>query len=145
MRTAYRTAHLMLRTYWFVRRPRTNGSLAALWHDGKILLIKNSYRRQHSLPGGYVRPGEDPAEAASREVREEIRIEVPSTKFDLAYHGTKTFESRRDTLDIYEAELDEAPAFRIDNIEVIWAGWRTPAEARRMNIVPHLQDYLEDR
>jgi len=145
MRTAYRAAHLLLRSYWFVRRPRTNGALAALWHDGKILLIKNSYRRQHSLPGGYVRPGEDPAEAASREVREEIRIDVPPSRFELAYHGTKSFESRRDTLDIYEAELDEVPGFRIDNVEVIWAGWRTPAEARRMDIVPHLQDYLEGR
>ncbi len=145
MRTAYRCAHLMLRSYWFVRRPRTNGALAALWLDGKILLVKNSYRRQHSLPGGYVRPGEDPRQAASREVHEEIRIHVPPEKFDLAYHGTRPFEFRSDTLDIYEAELDAEPDLRIDQVEVVWAGFKTPDEARAMNIVPHLREYLEGR
>lgn len=145
MRTAYRCAHLMLRSYWFVRRPRTNGALAALWLDGKILLVKNSYRRQHSLPGGYVRPGEDPRQAASREVHEEIRVHVPPESFDLAYHGTRPFEFRSDTLDIYEAELDAAPDLRIDQVEVVWAGFKTPDEARAMNIVPHLREYLEGR
>ncbi len=145
MRTAYRCAHAMLRSYWFVRRPRTNGALAALWHDGRILLVKNSYRRQYSLPGGYVRPGEDPREAASREVHEEIRIRVDPRKFDLAYHGTRPFEFRSDTLDIYEAELDAEPPFEIDRVEVVWAGWKSPAEARAMTIVPHLREYLEGR
>ena len=145
MRTAYRAAHLMLRSYWFVRRPRTNGALAALWHDGRILLVKNSYRRQLSLPGGYVRPGEDPRRAASREVHEEIRIHVPPERFDIAYHGTRPFEFRSDTLDIYEAEPDREPDYRIDRVEVVWAGFKTPAEARAMDVVPHLREYLEGR
>ncbi|MCB9593651.1 MAG: NUDIX hydrolase [Sandaracinaceae bacterium] len=145
MRTAYKCAHLMLRSYWFVRRPRTNGALGALWLDGKILLVKNSYRRQYSLPGGYVRPGEDPREAVRREIMEEIRIEVPPASFELAYHGTRPFEFRADTLDIYEAELDAAPPIRIDEVEVVWAGFKTPAEARAMRIVPHLAEYLEGR
>ena len=145
MRTAYRCAHLMLRSYWFVRRPSTSGALAAIWHEGRILLVKNSYRRQYSLPGGYVRPGEDPRAAASREVREEIRIDIPHHTFELAYHGTKPFEYRSDTLDIYETAVEVPPAFRIDNVEVVWAGFKTPAEARAMNIVPHLSDYLERR
>ena len=143
LRVAYRCAHLALRSYWFVRRPATSGALAALWHDGRILLVKNSYRRQYSLPGGYVRPGEDPRDAASREVREEIRVDVAPHTFELAYHGTKPFEYRKDTLDIYEAQLDAPPAHRIDNVEVVWAGLKTPGEARAMDIVPHLSDYLE--
>ena len=132
----YRVAHFLLRSYWFVRRPSTSGALCALWHDGKILLVKNSYRVPHTLPGGYVRPREDPRVAAARELREEVGVRIDPERLEHVYHGEKRFEFRSDTLDIYEAELDEAPKLRIDNIEVVWAGFKTPAEARAMQIVP---------
>ena len=142
-RTGYRIAHALLRSYWFVRRPRTNGSLTAIWKDGKILLVKTAYRRQHQLPGGYVRPGEDPRYAASRELREELNLHVSPDDLELAYHGTLTFEHRRDTLDIYECHVTEEPDIQVDDREVIWAGFIAPAEAMRMDIVPHLREYLE--
>jgi ADP-ribose pyrophosphatase YjhB (NUDIX family) len=145
IRLAFRTAHLMLRSYWFVRRPHTSGALAALWHGDTILLVKNSYRRQYTLPGGYVRPGEDPRAAASRELFEEVSLRVPPAHFQHVYHGTKDFEFRHDTLDIYEASVDHVPALDVDNREVVWAGFKTVAEARALPIVPHLVEYLEDR
>lgn len=145
IRVAYRCAHALLRSYWFFRRPRTSGALAAIWLDGEVLLVKSSYRRQYSLPGGYVRPGEDPRRAASREVREELNLHVKPEAFDLAYHGTKRFEHRSDTLDIYECEVEDAPPIQVDDREVVWAGFVSPEQARRMDIVPHLRDYLEDR
>lgn len=145
IRTAFRAAHLMLRSYWFVRRPYTSGALAAVWYEGKILMVKNSYRKQYTLPGGYVRPGEDPRAAASRELREEVGMRVPFERFVHAWHGTKSFEFRRDTLDIYETTLDEMPAIEIDRREIVWAGFKSIDEARSMRIVPHLAEYLEDR
>ncbi|HBQ12430.1 MAG TPA: NUDIX hydrolase [Myxococcales bacterium] len=145
IRTAYRVAHAMLRSYWFVRRPHTSGALVALWHDGKVLLVKSSYRRQYTLPGGYVRPGEAPRDAAARELREEVGLDVASEALELGYHGTKTFEHRQDTLDIYELEVEAPPEHQVDRREVIWAGFVTPEQARGMDIVPHLAEYLEDR
>lgn len=135
----------MLRSYWFVRRPRTFGALAAVWHGNRLLLVKNSYRRHYTLPGGYVRPGEDPREAARRELHEEVRIALPSDRFELAYHGTRDFEFRCDTLDIYEAELETEPAVRVDGREVVWSGFLTPEDVRALPIVPHLAEYLESR
>jgi 8-oxo-dGTP diphosphatase len=47
--------------------------------DGKILLIKRKFepnKGRWSLPGGLMEVGEDPEEAARREVREELGIEV---------------------------------------------------------------------
>ena len=47
--------------------------------DGAILLIKRKFepnRGRWSLPGGLLEVGEDPAEAAKREVREELGLEV---------------------------------------------------------------------
>jgi len=62
-----------------------------------------------------------------------------------AYHGTHLFEHRKDTLDIYELELDDAPNVRVDDREVVRAEFHTPDEALNMNIVPHLDEYLARR
>jgi 8-oxo-dGTP pyrophosphatase MutT (NUDIX family) len=42
--------------------------------DGRIALVRNRWSDGWILPGGGVEPGEDPAEAASREVREETGL-----------------------------------------------------------------------
>lgn len=145
VRAAYKVAHRLLRAYWFVRRPETRGALAAVWHAGEILLVKNSYRRQYTLPGGYVRPDETPAQAASRELREEIGVDILPDRFNPAYSGVHPFENRRDYLDIVAATLDERPALRIDQREVVWAGFVDPSAALDMDIVPHLREYLQAR
>lgn len=144
IRVALRVAHRILRSYWFVRRPHTSGALAALWHQGSLLLVKNSYRRHYTLPGGYVRPGEDPKAAASRELFEEVRLRVPPAHFEHAYHGTRHFEFRHDTLDIFEASVERRPELQVDGREVVWAGFKSIPEIRALPIVPHLVEYLDE-
>src|SRR5690348_8774781 len=56
-RLAYRAAYLLARAWWFLRRPETRGSVVALWHDGRVLLVRTSYRRQYTLPGGFMKRG----------------------------------------------------------------------------------------
>jgi ADP-ribose pyrophosphatase YjhB (NUDIX family) len=145
IRGVYRVAHRVLRTWWFVRRPRTHGALVALWHDGALLLVKNSYRREHTLPGGYVARGETPEEAARRELLEETGLDLPASRFRQAFEGELPFEFRRDFLTIVEVELEARPEIRVDNREVVWAGWKRPEEILRMNVVPHVVDYLRTR
>lgn len=135
----------MLRAYWFLRRPSTHGSLVALWADGEILLVKNSYRRQYTLPGGYIRPGETPVEAAARELREEVGIDVPASAVHEAFTGVHEFEFRHDRVTISELEVDDRPRIDIDNREVVWAGFMRPSEAMKLDLVPHLRDYLKSR
>ena len=45
--------------------------------EGRVLLVKPSYKAGWDIPGGYVEPGESPKQAARREVLEELGIEVP--------------------------------------------------------------------
>ena len=47
--------------------------------DGKVLMIRRKFepnKGRWSLPGGLLEVGEDPEEAAKREVREELGLEV---------------------------------------------------------------------
>lgn len=144
-RMVYRAAHLALRAWWRIRRPETHGALVALWHQEKILLIQSSYRRAYSLPGGYVKRGEPAIAAASRELREELSIDIAPTALRHAWHGSRPFEHRRDTLDIFELDLEAPFHLAVDGRELVWAGWKTPDEARALEIVPHLRDYLDAR
>ena len=47
--------------------------------DGRVLLVRQSYRERWGLPGGLLRRGEDPGVAAVREVAEETGLEVELT------------------------------------------------------------------
>ena len=44
--------------------------------DGRILLVKASYRWRWGLPGGLLDQGESPAQAAIREAREETSLDI---------------------------------------------------------------------
>jgi 8-oxo-dGTP pyrophosphatase MutT (NUDIX family) len=146
LRTAYRTAHKLLRVYWRVRRPETHGALAAIWCGGKILVIQTTYRDAISLPGGYVKRDETPEAAVVREIREEIGVSVDPSRVVHAYHGTKDFEHRKDTLDIFAVEIDERPLLRPNRYELEWARWKDPEEVLAMaRVVPHLREYLEQK
>jgi 8-oxo-dGTP diphosphatase len=43
---------------------------------GQVLLVQPTYKDHWEIPGGYVETGETPAQAAAREVREELGIEA---------------------------------------------------------------------
>ena len=143
VRVIYKCAHLALRTWWAVRRPTTHGALVALWHDDEMLLIRSSYRKTFSLPGGYVKRGEDPRAAASRELREETGVDVVPSRLAHAWHGVHRFENRNDTLDIFELSVEQRPSVPVNNREIVWAGWKTASGVRAMNVVPHVRDYLD--
>jgi len=145
IRAVYRLAHWGLRLLWFIRRPETTGALVAVWYQGRVLLVKNSYRPQLTLPGGYIRPREDRRTAAARELREEVGINVQPKRLVHAYHGTHVFEHRQDTLDIYELNVDAEPNVQVDDREVVRAEFHTPSDALGMTIVPHLDEYLSQR
>lgn len=142
LQAAYIVAHRMLRAYWFVRRPQTSGSLLAVWHDGELMLVKNSYRRQYSLPGGYMHRGESPVQAASRELGEEVGLHIPPEAIRQTFTAVRDFEFREDKVTISETVLDVRPKLTIDKREVVWAGFLPPNKIRALRLVPHLRDYL---
>jgi 8-oxo-dGTP diphosphatase len=89
--------------------------------------------------------GESAREAASRELAEELQLVIPPDDLTLGWHGSRWFESREDTVTLWEIVLDAPPPVRVDGRELVWAGWKTPAEARALRLIPYLHDYLAGR
>ena len=142
VRAALWTAYRLLRVWWFIRRPRHDGAVIAVWLAGRILLVRHSYRNRLSWPGGGIKTGEQPADAACRELDEELGLLV--SRESLVFHGDvmERWEKRYDHVRIFELRLATEPVLRSDGREVIAARFMTPAEALRQPLTPFVAGYL---
>jgi ADP-ribose pyrophosphatase YjhB (NUDIX family) len=104
----------------------TVGSLGLITHDGgHVLLVRTTYRNGWLPAGGFVRRGETPLAAVTREVGEELGVEVAfrdhhRVYFDVARRAV-TFISvgvvPEDTVFVPRtAELAEVRWFRLDEL-----------------------------
>jgi 8-oxo-dGTP diphosphatase len=144
-RLTIRVGYRILRLWWFLRRPAHRGALVALWHNGEILLVRTSYRRRWGLPGGGIDSGESAQEAALRELREEIGLDLPPEALRPAYADAIFWEHRHDHTTIFEAELGERPSLRLDNREILAAVFRAPATIASGDLTPPVARYLAGR
>ena len=87
----------------------------------EILLIKNSYGHDKwNLPGGGIKKGEVPADAARREVMEELEIDAVDMRKVGDY--VTTAEYKRDTVFCFACRPVNKE-FRIDRTEIKEARW----------------------
>lgn len=56
--------------------PRVAAGALFFNNEGRVLLVRPSYKKHWDIPGGYVEPGESPRSAARREILEELGIDV---------------------------------------------------------------------
>jgi 8-oxo-dGTP pyrophosphatase MutT (NUDIX family) len=144
-RVALWIAYRVLLAGWFVFRPSRRGVFIAVWHDGRVLVIRNSYRSWLSLPAGGLQRGETPLDAALRELREEVGIAAAPEALRFVREIATTFEWKDDHCLFFEVVLDAPVEPRADRREVVWAGFMTPDEAMRARLAPPVRDYLEAR
>jgi len=73
-RQLYRLAYRARQLWWRVRAPRGSGvAVVAFDEQGRVLLARHSYGPPiWTLPGGGMARGEDPQQAAIREMKEEL-------------------------------------------------------------------------
>ena len=145
IRTTYRVAYGIARCLWFVTRPKTTGALVAVWHDGRLLVIRNSYKSITTLPGGFVHRGESPGRAAARELAEEVGIVVSPDRLTYRGHHTGIVDFKRDTVHFFEVTMASEPVVAIDNREVVWGEFLTPPRLDTLPMSKQLRAYLEDR
>ena len=49
--------------------------------DGRLLLVRQAYRTHWGVPGGLLKRGEEPTEAARREVFEEVGVQLTNLRY----------------------------------------------------------------
>lgn len=119
----YQVANAIRHAYWFVFHPDTFGVKVVIEsNDGKYLFVRHGYGgKRWTFPGGGIKRHETPSDAARREVKEELRVEL----YDLAPVGTfvSDWEGKHDTVHCYHARI--APGARIlpRRGEILAYGW----------------------
>jgi 8-oxo-dGTP diphosphatase len=128
--------------YCFLVQPKVCGVYVAVWYDGQLLLVENSYRPQLYFPSGGVRWGERPLEAARRELKEEVGIDLPPESFSLVFEMQLHHNNMRDRVSTYEVLLQELPQLAIDRREVVTAEFIAVDEARRLDLAAVVREYV---
>lgn len=110
----------------FVAPSFTVGAICVIERrDGAILLIRHAYRDRWGLPGGLLSRGENPADAARREVLEEIGVPV-----DLIGEAVPVVDAVPQRVDlVYRARLtsdDDAELVRPTSPEIEEVRWFPP-------------------
>jgi 8-oxo-dGTP pyrophosphatase MutT (NUDIX family) len=120
-RAGYRCAYQGLRAYWFIRRPEVRGVKCLLTDGDRVLLVRHTYgNRAWDLPGGAVRRDEPPHDTARREMEEELGVRVE--RFDHLGEIRARIDFRRDTIQLYHAELGDQP-ITMDPCELSAVDW----------------------
>lgn len=104
--------------------PELGAMVVVQRHDGKILLTQREDFAVWCLPGGAVDPGESPAAAALREVREETGLAVQLTR--LVALITRPNAGRFDRMLLVFAATPVGGSFAPDPHEVIDLGFFPP-------------------
>jgi len=131
-RLGYRIAYAVLRAYWFLRRPEVGGVKCVLTDGGQVLLVRHTYGpRGWELPGGAIKRGEAPVNAARREMHEELGVSIDDWRsLGLVSLNSDHGRDKRDKLHCFQAEV-HAPKIEIDRGELRAADWFSPAELPR--------------
>lgn len=131
-RLGLRLGYPSLRVYWFLAGTRIHGVQCVISRDDQVLLVRHSYgdRRRWELPGGAVKRNEQPRDAAVREMREELGIEVRDWR--AVGEVSIRVDRRQGTLCCFATSADGLEP-QIDEVEIEELGWfhRDALPARR--------------
>jgi 8-oxo-dGTP pyrophosphatase MutT (NUDIX family) len=126
--------------WWRLRRPDHEAALVAIHVGCTVLLLRSSYRSEWNFPGGKTKPGETPEAAARRELMEEITFIPPGlTPIGVI---TGNWHGRRERIHFFEARLDKAPEFKIDNREIIEARLVPLPQLDKFALTPAIAAYF---
>lgn len=127
-----------------MRRPHVYGASLVIRHENHLLVVCQSYRYGLDLPGGG-RAGREPSViAACREAREEIGLIVNESELVFTGSGKFRVGGRTIAVDFFEWVLAEKLIPRIDDREIIWAGWRHQRQLMPEQLSTGLRFYWEN-
>lgn len=120
-----RLLYLAHRLYIFLLRPILFGVRVILAKEGRVILVRHTYRSGWHLPGGGIKRGETVEAAARREVREETGAEMGAARLVGIFHNFDDYASGHNVLflcedfemvDSPDHEIAEARFFGLDEL-----------------------------
>lgn len=113
----YKILYPFAKIYWRIFKPITFGVRVILIKNNQILLVQHTYLPGWMLPGGTVKFEEDFKEAAQREIKEELNLEIKNLRFFGIYK--MNLEGKRDHIFVFICdELKNTSQLKIDKKEI---------------------------
>ena len=113
--------------------------------EQKVLLVKPSYYKFWHLPGGFVDEHESPLQAISREIKEEINLNLKPERLMMVDYETGSEQTKEVLVFIFDFGIVNQHSFsglKVDNTEIIDFGFFEMAEALRL-VGPERSNRLE--
>ena len=139
---AFRLAFPLMCLAWRLTKPAHTGTQIAIWVDGRVMCVWQSYRDVWVFPGGGVKRGEAPLDAARRELLEELNLRAGPDQPVFVYKEFGIWDYRRDTVWFYEMHPERAPDIRVDNREILSAEFIDPTVLAGLPLAGPVAAYL---
>ena len=116
----YKIIYPLLKLYWFIFRPKTQGVICLILSEDELLLIRHTYGHSAwTLSGGGLKKNETQEDAVKREVKEELGLDITPQYIGEFTHNT---EHKIDTVFCFVASIAKKEP-KIDHLEVKDAKW----------------------
>lgn len=142
-RSVYRLGYPCAQHYWRLIGKVGRGASIAVWHEGRLLCVRQSYRHGLAFPGGGLKQREAAVDAARRELHEEVGFDLRPEQFRAVSRLTYECNGRRIEDEMFEVRLCEPLQPIVDRREIVWAGFLEPAAIRESRKQRSLRLYLE--
>ncbi|CAI9414389.1 GNAT family N-acetyltransferase [Nocardioides sp. T2.26MG-1] len=115
----------------------------AFTRAGALLTVRKRGTGMFMLPGGKLEPGESPADAARREVAEEVGLEVGELELLGEFTAAAANEPDRTiSSTVYRAELPGEPRAAGEIDELRWSSIDEPGAGSWSDLAPLLRDHV---
>ncbi len=98
----------------------SSGAVALKTDDDRVVVVKATYKRYWSFPGGVIDRGETPRQAAAREVLEEVGIRVDPETLQFRLVADRVSEIAQTYQFVFEARIndDDIAGIQLDEHEI---------------------------
>lgn len=90
-----------------------------------------------------MKSGESGLDAAIRELREEVGLQVSPDDLTPSIDESHIWEGKRERLQIFQLNMTDEPRIKVDNREVVAATFYSAQEALNLPLFPPLRKHIE--